>query len=94
LDLSNYSREELERHEQQHPLCEFCALRVYSGDDLFQHMRATHFTCDVCQRNGAFVYFDNANTLVSHLRYTKAQSTKVARVLKGANVSVQHESFP
>ena len=77
LELSNYTREELETHEQQHPLCEFCNLRVHSGDDLFLHMRATHFTCDVCQRNGAFVHFDNADTLVSHLRYAECTQYQI-----------------
>jgi len=68
LELGNFTRDELKRHEQEHPLCEFCKIRVYSGDDLFEHMRSMHFTCDVCQRNGSFVHFDNADTLVAHLR--------------------------
>ena len=72
LELGNFTRDELKRHEQEHPLCEFCKIRVYSGDDLFEHMRSMHFTCDVCQRNGSFVHFDNADTLVSHLRYTRS----------------------
>ena len=69
LELGHFTSTELQRHEQlQHPLCSFCNVRMYSGDDLFEHMRSTHFTCDVCQRGGAFVHFDNADTLVTHLR--------------------------
>ena len=68
LELGHFMWDELQRHEQQHPLCEFCNIRVYSADDLFEHMRSLHFTCDVCQRNGSFVHFDNRDTLVAHLR--------------------------
>ena len=68
LELGAFTRNELAHHEASHPLCEFCALRMYSGDDLFDHMRAVHFTCDVCQGNGAFLHFDTADTLVAHLR--------------------------
>ncbi len=68
LELGHFTRDELQSHEQQHPLCEFCNIRVYSADDLFEHMRSLHFTCDVCQRNGSFVHFENRDTLVAHLR--------------------------
>ena len=31
----------------EHARCEFCALDLYSPDELFEHMRDRHFTCQV-----------------------------------------------
>ena len=67
-ELGHFAPEELREHERGHPHCDFCNICVYSGDDLFEHMRSLHFTCDVCQRSGSFVHFDNRDTLVAHLR--------------------------
>ena len=70
-EMGHFARDKLAEHEREHPHCEFCNIRVYSGDDLFEHMRSLHFTCDVCQRNGSFVHFDNRDTLVAHLRQVR-----------------------
>jgi hypothetical protein len=33
-----------------HPICEFCQVRFYGDNELYQHMSVDHFTCHICQR--------------------------------------------
>lgn len=51
-----------------HPRCDFCDVHMYSGDELYEHMREQHFTCDICQRRGSYVHFTSADALTGHLR--------------------------
>ncbi|BDA43092.1 probable E3 ubiquitin-protein ligase ZNF598 at N-terminal half [Coccomyxa sp. Obi] len=68
LELDTYSKEDLAVHMGEHPRCDFCEVHMYSGDELYEHMRQQHFTCDICQRRGAFMHFDSADALMRHLR--------------------------
>jgi hypothetical protein len=69
LELPLYSPSEIAEHQAGHPRCNFCRQHFYSSDELFTHMRARHFGCQVCQRaGGEFSYFENADSLIDHLR--------------------------
>ncbi|CAL8468912.1 g8453 [Coccomyxa elongata] len=68
LELDTYSTDDLAVHMGEHPRCDFCKVHMYSGDELYEHMRQQHFTCDICQRCGAFMHFDSADALMLHLR--------------------------
>lgn len=69
LELPLYSPTEMAEHQAGHPHCNFCTTHFYSSDELFTHMRARHFGCEVCQRaTGDFNYFPDANSLIEHLR--------------------------
>lgn len=69
LELPLYSPGEMAEHQAGHPRCNFCEQHFYSPDELFTHMRARHFGCQVCQRaSGEFSYFADAASLIEHLR--------------------------
>jgi len=69
-ELPLYSATEMAEHQKGHPRCKYCKQHYYSADELFAHMRARHFGCEVCQRrDGAFHYFRDAEGLTEHLRF-------------------------
>ncbi|ORC90944.1 zinc finger, c2h2 type domain containing protein [Trypanosoma theileri] len=51
-----------------HPSCRFCGnKRFYDEDDLLNHMRQDHFSCDVCNRTEfRFTYYQNRQKLLMH----------------------------
>ena len=85
LELPLYSPSEMAEHQAGHPRCTFCKQHYYSSDELFTHMRARHFGCQVCQRaSGDFNYFENADSLIDHLRCATVQSPQHTQVKQEA----------
>ncbi len=80
LELLLYSPAEIAEHQAGHPRCNFCRQHYYSSDELFTHMRARHFGSQVCQRaGGEFSYFENADSLIDHLRCADVQADVTMR---------------
>ena len=80
----------------EHPRCDFCNLHMYSGDELFEHMREQHFTCDICQRAGSFLHFTSSDTLIGHLRWAPTFIMSAARAMEASrhNRPVYHLCQP
>ncbi|KAL1189274.1 hypothetical protein V5N11_014767 [Cardamine amara subsp. amara] len=53
-----------------HPMCEFCKIPFYGGNELYTHMSREHYTCHICQRlkPGQYEYYGNYDDLESHFR--------------------------
>ena len=53
---------------EAHPRCDFCKSRFFDGDALYDHMRAQHATCHVCETSGArHRYFADSGALWHHI---------------------------
>jgi hypothetical protein len=84
LELEAHTEGELQTHMKEHPECQFCSIHLYGSDELYHHMRAEHFTCDLCQRQGAFRHFVSASDLIDHLRYGTMRNDRRALALDRA----------
>ncbi|KAI9094698.1 hypothetical protein DFS34DRAFT_696181 [Phlyctochytrium arcticum] len=73
-----YNKSTLERHNRLgdpedasfkgHPSCGFCRVNFYGQDELYEHCRAKHEQCFLCQRNGIHnQYFSAYPELEKHL---------------------------
>ncbi|RDA91104.1 hypothetical protein CP533_6690 [Ophiocordyceps camponoti-saundersi (nom. inval.)] len=53
-----------------HPLCEFCTQRFYDDDKLYEHCRAKHERCFLCDRSNTQKphYYRDYNALEQHFR--------------------------
>ncbi|ESQ39355.1 hypothetical protein EUTSA_v10001330mg [Eutrema salsugineum] len=53
-----------------HPMCEFCKIPFYGGNELYTHMSRDHYTCHICQRlkPGQYEYYGNYDDLEAHFR--------------------------
>ncbi|KAG0186272.1 hypothetical protein DFQ28_008084 [Apophysomyces sp. BC1034] len=52
-----------------HPECQFCRMRFYGDDELFEHCRDKHEQCHICVRQGVrHEYYADYNRLESHFR--------------------------
>jgi len=68
LELEGYTPEALAEHMASHPPCRFCSTSFVDRDDLYTHMKLSHFTCHVCEGQGIFhEYFASASQLMAHL---------------------------
>jgi hypothetical protein len=70
-----YSQEAYDRHLKSpdteggegHPNCEFCRVRYYDKNAIFQHLKKEHETCFICVREGIqYQYFKNYFSLSKH----------------------------
>ncbi|GMH39850.1 hypothetical protein BSKO_07754 [Bryopsis sp. KO-2023] len=59
----------MQEHAETHPRCDFCDIKFFDKDELFNHMRREHCTCHVCERGGIhFQYFKHGQELLTHMR--------------------------
>ncbi|KAF7727759.1 hypothetical protein EC973_007218 [Apophysomyces ossiformis] len=78
-----YTLDQLDKHHKQgsklveqdeagffgHPECQFCRMRFYGDDELFEHCRDKHEQCHICVRRGArHEYYANYDRLEDHFR--------------------------
>ena len=52
-----------------HPKCNFCNIRFYDNDGLFEHCRDKHEKCFICNKleNRCDVYYEDYNKLVTKI---------------------------
>ena len=71
LELPPMPHRELSRHiEERHPLCRFCKELYFTQEELYSHMRVSHFTCHVCERSDNYNHFNEPEAFLQHLRYS------------------------
>ena len=61
-------KELLQHIEQRHPLCRFCKELYFTQEELYHHMRISHFTCHVCERSDNYNHFNEPEAFLQHLR--------------------------
>lgn len=78
IEFPLYNARELSKHEREgdshgfkgHPRCNFCNVRYYSDDELFEHLKMDHEKCHICSRINPSKpqYFNDYNALEQHFR--------------------------
>jgi hypothetical protein len=78
IEFPLYNARELSKHEREgdshgftgHPRCNFCNVRYYSDDELFEHLKLDHEKCHICFRINPSKpqYFNDYNALEKHFR--------------------------
>lgn len=78
IEFPLYNARELSKHEREgdshgfsgHPRCNFCNVRYYSDDELFEHLKMQHEKCHICSRVNPSKpqYFNDYNSLEHHFR--------------------------
>lgn len=79
-ELSLFTEATLKRHIKSgdpadlsfrgHPKCEFCALHLYSEDELYEHLREKHHACEICKRLGVKdQYYKDYDQLSAHFNH-------------------------
>ena len=61
-------KELLKHIEKRHPLCRFCKELYFTQEELYHHMRVSHFTCHVCERSEHYNHFNEPEAFLQHLR--------------------------
>ncbi|CAL8108727.1 unnamed protein product [Calicophoron daubneyi] len=65
VDLAEHRKWDKQR-KKGHPLCDFCKERFYEMEDLVNHIRDSHFLCDLCMTTGKFEVFREQWQLLQH----------------------------
>lgn len=67
-ELECFSKEGLAKHMEGHPKCPYCAVPIFSKEDLEGHMMEQHFVCQVCLLSDHREYFQEAEQYWQHLK--------------------------